>query len=208
MAARQRSNTTVLVRAFAPDLPPDWRSRLPARFGRLRVLLLCVVSSLTSAGWINTQTYEGHSHYVMYVAFNPKDANTFASASLDRTIKVWGIGTLQPHFTLEGHEKGVNWCAPCLAPLAWPLLLKHPPFAAYPLRHSYVGLPQAPPPHRPLPPLTLTPTPSHPHPHPHPLASHLSPLTSHLSPLTSHLSPAHLLHSPRPLRWRRSHCRH
>ena len=59
-------------------------------------------------GWANKQTYEGHSHYVMMVAFNPKDANTFASASLDRTIKVWGLGTLQPHFTLEGHEKGVN----------------------------------------------------------------------------------------------------
>ena len=59
-------------------------------------------------GWANTQTYEGHSHYVMMVAFNPKDANTFASASLDRSIKVWGLGTLQPHFTLEGHEKGVN----------------------------------------------------------------------------------------------------
>ena len=39
-------------------------------------------------GWANTQTYEGHSHYVMMVAFNPKDANTFASASLDRSIKV------------------------------------------------------------------------------------------------------------------------
>jgi len=58
--------------------------------------------------WSNTMTFEGHSHYVMMVAFNPKDTNTFASASLDRTIKVWGIGTLQPHFTLEGHEKGVN----------------------------------------------------------------------------------------------------
>ena len=53
-------------------------------------------------------TFEGHSHYVMMVAFNPKDTNTFASASLDRTIKVWGLNTLQPHFTLEGHEKGVN----------------------------------------------------------------------------------------------------
>ena len=58
--------------------------------------------------WANTQTYEGHSHYVMMVAFNPKDANTFASASLDRTIKIWGLGALQPHFTLEGHDKGVN----------------------------------------------------------------------------------------------------
>jgi len=58
--------------------------------------------------WTNTMTFEGHSHYVMMVAFNPKDANTFASASLDRTVKVWGLSNLQPHFTLEGHEKGVN----------------------------------------------------------------------------------------------------
>ena len=57
---------------------------------------------------MNTMTFEGHSHYVMMVAFNPRDTNTFASASLDRTIKVWGLNTLQPHFTLEGHEKGVN----------------------------------------------------------------------------------------------------
>jgi coatomer subunit beta' len=52
--------------------------------------------------------YEGHSHYVMQVVFNPKDPNTFASASLDRTIKVWGITSANAHFTLEGHEKGVN----------------------------------------------------------------------------------------------------
>jgi coatomer subunit beta' len=39
-------------------------------------------------GWACTQIFEGHSHYVMQVVFNPKDTNTFASASLDRTIKV------------------------------------------------------------------------------------------------------------------------
>lgn len=39
-------------------------------------------------GWVCTQIFEGHSHYVMQVTFNPKDTNTFASASLDRTIKV------------------------------------------------------------------------------------------------------------------------
>eukprot|EP01120_Amphizonella_sp_Union-15-10_P010882 TRINITY_DN4513_c0_g1_i3.p1 TRINITY_DN4513_c0_g1~~TRINITY_DN4513_c0_g1_i3.p1 ORF type:complete len:753 (+),score=136.29 TRINITY_DN4513_c0_g1_i3:78-2261(+) len=59
-------------------------------------------------GWINTQIFEGHTHYVMMIAFNSKDPNTFASASLDRTIKVWGLGSSTPHFTLEGHEKGVN----------------------------------------------------------------------------------------------------
>ncbi|ACO68820.1 predicted protein [Micromonas commoda] len=58
--------------------------------------------------WVCTQIFEGHSHYVMQVVFNPKDTNTFASASLDRTIKVWSIGQSSPNFTLEGHEKGVN----------------------------------------------------------------------------------------------------
>jgi len=55
-----------------------------------------------------TSVYEGHAHYVMMVKFNPKDSNTFASASLDRSIKVWGLGSPVPHYTLEGHERGVN----------------------------------------------------------------------------------------------------
>lgn len=58
--------------------------------------------------WSCIQVFEGHSHYVMQVSFNPKDTNTFASASLDRTIKVWSLGQPTPNFTLEGHEKGVN----------------------------------------------------------------------------------------------------
>jgi len=59
-------------------------------------------------GFDCTQIFEGHSHYVMQVKFNPKDTNTFASASLDRSIKVWGLGSHSPHYTLEGHERGVN----------------------------------------------------------------------------------------------------
>ncbi|WIA18293.1 hypothetical protein OEZ85_009758 [Tetradesmus obliquus] len=59
-------------------------------------------------GWACCQVFEGHSHYVMQVVFNPKDSNTFASASLDRTVKVWSLGQPLPNFTLEGHEKGVN----------------------------------------------------------------------------------------------------
>ena len=39
-------------------------------------------------GWLCTRVFEGHSHYVMQVAFNPKNAETFASASLDGTIMV------------------------------------------------------------------------------------------------------------------------
>ncbi|WAR15327.1 COPB2-like protein [Mya arenaria] len=58
--------------------------------------------------WTCTQVFEGHSHYVMQIVINPKDNNTFASASLDRTVKVWQLGSPNPNFTLEGHEKGVN----------------------------------------------------------------------------------------------------
>ncbi|XP_018344845.1 PREDICTED: coatomer subunit beta' [Trachymyrmex septentrionalis] len=58
--------------------------------------------------WICQQVFEGHTHYVMQIVFNPKDNNTFASASLDRTVKVWQLGSSTANFTLEGHEKGVN----------------------------------------------------------------------------------------------------
>lgn len=58
--------------------------------------------------WTCTQVFEGHTHYVMQIVINPKDNNTFASASLDRTVKVWQLGSTTPNFTLEGHEKGVN----------------------------------------------------------------------------------------------------
>ena len=58
--------------------------------------------------WACVQVFEGHSHYVMMIVLNPKDTNQFASGSLDRTIKVWQLGSSHPNFTLEGHEKGVN----------------------------------------------------------------------------------------------------
>ncbi|KAI1894005.1 hypothetical protein AGOR_G00129540 [Albula goreensis] len=58
--------------------------------------------------WTCSQVFEGHTHYVMQIVINPKDNNQFASASLDRTIKVWQLGSSSPNFTLEGHEKGVN----------------------------------------------------------------------------------------------------
>eukprot|EP00483_Globobulimina_turgida_P008700 UN08718 len=62
-------------------------------------------------GWENSIIFEGHTHYVMQIAINPKDSNSFASASLDRSVKVWGLNSSVPHFQLEGHDRGVN----CLA---------------------------------------------------------------------------------------------
>ncbi|RLV96534.1 Coatomer subunit beta' [Spathaspora sp. JA1] len=60
--------------------------------------------------WHLEQTFEGHQHYVMSVNFNPKDPNTFASACLDRTVKIWSLGSSVPNFTLFAHDtKGVNY---------------------------------------------------------------------------------------------------
>ncbi|KAK6264039.1 hypothetical protein QUC31_012162, partial [Theobroma cacao] len=59
-------------------------------------------------GWICSRIFEGHGHYVMQVAFNPKDLNTFASASLDCTIKIWNMDSASPNFTLDAHAKGIN----------------------------------------------------------------------------------------------------
>ncbi|KAK6589449.1 coatomer complex beta [Cryptosporidium xiaoi] len=71
--------------------------------------------------WIKAQTYQGNSHYVMMIQWNPKDNYVFASVSLDRTIRIWGIpsnicsitnSTVNtPNYTLSGHDGGIN----CLA---------------------------------------------------------------------------------------------
>lgn len=39
-------------------------------------------------GFKLVKTYEDHIHYVMMIAFNPRDSNVFCSGSMDRTIKV------------------------------------------------------------------------------------------------------------------------
>lgn len=35
--------------------------------------------------------YDEHVHYVMKIALNPKDTNIIATASLDKSVKVWNI---------------------------------------------------------------------------------------------------------------------
>ncbi|KAK9466750.1 coatomer WD associated region-domain-containing protein [Lipomyces arxii] len=60
--------------------------------------------------WRCIQVFEGHNHYVMSLAINPKDTNTFASACLDRTVKIWSLGSSTPNVTMEAHDtKGVNF---------------------------------------------------------------------------------------------------
>lgn len=52
--------------------------------------------------WSCSQVFEGHTHYVMQIVINPKDNNQFASASLDRTIKV--------HFSHHPEHVLVDYC--------------------------------------------------------------------------------------------------
>ena len=51
--------------------------------------------------WKCVQVFEGHSHYVMGLAINPKDTNTFASACLDRTVKIWNLGSGHANYTVS-----------------------------------------------------------------------------------------------------------
>lgn len=52
-------------------------------------------------------TLTGHSSWVMCVAMNPMTA-TFASSSLDDTIKIWNLQTGDLLTTLQGHTRAVN----------------------------------------------------------------------------------------------------
>ena len=60
--------------------------------------------------WQEVNSFDDHEHYIMDLAFNPKDQQTFASASLDKTIKIWAVSTAKntSHYSLLGHDSGVN----------------------------------------------------------------------------------------------------
>ena len=53
------------------------------------------------------QTLEGHSSLVSSVAFS-RDSTRLASASYDKTVKIWDVSTGACLHTLEGHSNEVN----------------------------------------------------------------------------------------------------
>ncbi|THY40394.1 WD40 repeat-like protein [Aureobasidium pullulans] len=53
------------------------------------------------------QTLEGHSDYVTAVVFSP-DSKLVASASWDKTVRLWDAASGQVHSTLEGHSDAVT----------------------------------------------------------------------------------------------------
>ena len=53
------------------------------------------------------QVFQGRTHYtIVNIAINAKNMNAFATACLDRTVKVWSIPNPTPTFNLDAHEKG------------------------------------------------------------------------------------------------------
>jgi WD40 repeat protein len=53
-------------------------------------------------------TLTGHSSFINYLVINP-DGQTLASASADKTIKVWNLATGQEIRTLTGHSSFINY---------------------------------------------------------------------------------------------------
>lgn len=49
-----------------------------------------------------------HGHFVMDLKVSPKEEGMFASASLDKTIKLWHVQGESSNGTLRGHQAGVN----------------------------------------------------------------------------------------------------
>lgn len=85
------SPTTSEVRAT------QWKYRLP--------FIQTVAGTITH--WdTNRQTLEGHGYWVRSVAFSP-EGKTLASASDDKTIRLWDAATGSHQRTLNGHDKGV-----------------------------------------------------------------------------------------------------
>lgn len=84
--SRCRSPRDWRIATCVESRPPSRSRLLACRLGYVAITPYIPIISLL--GWELANVFEGHSHYVMQVEFSPKDPNTFASASLDRTIKV------------------------------------------------------------------------------------------------------------------------
>ncbi|CAF0849095.1 unnamed protein product [Didymodactylos carnosus] len=78
------------------------------------------------AQWTLKQTFQGHTHYVMHIAINPKDGQTFASASLDYhqedgTVKLWNSESYHLESTLQ-YDVGRCWSMSCSKSLNYVVL--------------------------------------------------------------------------------------
>src|SRR5207248_2264502 len=77
-----------LIRGLFEDEEPKWITIKPAMRDEWSACL---------------QTLEGHSHWVNSVAFS-HDSARLASASHDKTVKIWDVSRGECLQTLEGHS--------------------------------------------------------------------------------------------------------
>ena len=66
-----------------------------------------VVSQKTNLSSSNNINFIGHSNQVVGLDFSP-DGRWLATASYDKTVRVWNIASKSPPHILRGHEQGVN----------------------------------------------------------------------------------------------------
>ncbi|KAM0909161.1 hypothetical protein ACQ4PT_014981 [Festuca glaucescens] len=58
--------------------------------------------------WQCTRTFEWHNNRVTQLMFDPNDNNSFASTSLDGTVKIWNTSSGTCTITLDGHQDGLH----------------------------------------------------------------------------------------------------